>query len=296
MRNLARRSALLVAFTFGIVGGGAAETLSARASGIKTLDVAEHFSISVSRVLLHGCYVSIGLGQEEIDFTLNEIASVDAGIVAMLEGDAENDILPAKANSVRRALTRFEDSWANFSGFARVAVRGELPAPYLKSLHQHYAKALADAEDVFKKAARVYSLHRVTPYQSGTMSNLTHIAAEGDLIAADHCLIAMNIDVDQAKDEIKAAKADLERRLELAVTGSDMEKVLPAPISVTNELTCVQVDFDVLRDYVEPVVNEGVVPTRDEVVELRAYVKDMETSAEAALQAAEAHQIGRAHV
>ncbi|MEL6425883.1 MAG: hypothetical protein AAFQ33_10555 [Pseudomonadota bacterium] len=293
MRDLTKKSALLAAFLLGMTGGGFANNLNARADGIQTLDVAEQFSISVSNILLHACYTTMGLGQEEIDITLAEIASVDAGIDALKNGDEARGILPAKAHGVRRAIARFEDDWANYSGFARVAARGELPKPYLKSLHQHYKKALDSAEGVFKRTAKVYSLHRVTPFQSGTLSNLTHIAAEGGLIAADHCLISLGIDVDQAKEEIRIAKADVIDRLDLAIRGDDMRKVLPAPNSVTDELTCVQVDFEVLREHVEPVVDDGVIPTVDDVLALRAYANDMHDSAIAALHAAEAHLADR---
>ncbi|MEL6583569.1 MAG: hypothetical protein AAFQ36_07020 [Pseudomonadota bacterium] len=250
---------------------GAAQVSTDVEEGVRTLAHAKTLSTSVERILMHGCYVTVGLDDGDRAAISAEIEAFTTAARTLRDGD---DATPAlRARGPLFALDRTETAWADFSDFARFATHGNFNQPYLARMYDLHVPVVENAQGVSKRLAAAYSNARIDAFSSSTLTNFADMRADATLIAAYHCMLSLDVQPEAARAGLAARSESYAKRLEIAFGGSDDAQVLTASVNGVQYLRCLWRSYGVVQERINPVADGTQTPSFTDVADLRAQLE-----------------------
>jgi hypothetical protein len=247
-----------------------AETASDREIGVRSLSHAKTLGASVDNILMHGCYVTVGLDDGDREAIADQIAAFEGAADALRNGD---EIIPAlKARGPLFALDRTTAAWPNLRDFASFATHGNFDRPYLARMYDLTAPVQTGADGVTRRLAATFASARVDAYSSSTLANFDAMRADATRIAAYHCMISLDVQTEAAQAALAESIESYAKRLEIAFGGSDDALVLTASVNGVAYLRCLWRSFGTVRERLDPVADGSVTPTFTDVADLRAQL------------------------
>ncbi|MEL7215974.1 MAG: hypothetical protein AAGJ96_08620 [Pseudomonadota bacterium] len=247
---------------------------------------------SVEQILMHGCYITVGLDDGDRAAVAHHIEAFNGAVTALREGDDTTP--PLRARGPLHVLTQMEPAWRDFSDFAVFATHGNFNRPYLSRMYELHAPVLESADRVTRRLAATYSTARIDVAASNTFANFAAMRREATRIAAYHCMLSLDVQAEAARVGLDTSLTAYAKRLELAFGGSTDAQVLTASVNGVAALRCLWRSFGSMEDALRPVAEGAVSPDFTEVADVRARMEYLVGLSDETVQLFEAELAGEA--
>ena len=255
-----------------VVGGATfAQAPDAQEIGVRTLSHAKALGGAVEQILMHGCYITVGLDDGDRAAVAHHIEAFNGAVTALREGD--DTIPPLRARGPLHVLTQMEPAWRDFSDFAVFATHGNFNRPYLSRMYELHAPVLESANRVTRRLAATYSTARIDVAASNTFANFAAMRREATRIAAYHCMLSLDVQADAARVGLDNSLTAYAKRLEVAFGGSTDAQVLTASVNGVAALRCLWRSFGVIKGSLRPAADGSSPPDFTDVADLRARME-----------------------
>lgn len=215
------------------------------------IDLAGSQRMLSQRIARNACFVAAGLeAQPLIDTMQSDIATFDARVVSVLDGDTERGVDPERSPIIRQDYEgRILPSWTGMRlNTQALGARGNAGVTDIELISEAAEQILADLETTILNFEEKYARGRTMSAEASRTTNV--YAAQRMLaqrIAGQYCLVGIGLGTSDVRENLRTSFERFDRANADMKAGNFDARIMAPSAELAGTLACVRAEIEEIR-------------------------------------------------